>query len=327
MTPEDQMKSWLDMQFRAVTLVGCKNLRDENALMVSKWPAYRFMTPLAATKLFAAEYEEAYRKCRRANYDFEQYDSSTIGKKICFDRPSSQVTQMWNARKFADAFGLPYPIYLEHCFKFAVGRKRKQLPQPNQLAGAKGIARDTWTRMLTELWNRDYWLHASARMDFMPQYQFSERRNLPAQEVFLEQLLDHMEDAGSRETFVENYLISRQYLDAGDLLSKLPEEAVSKVIDEARRSCALWGQPSLPVEPFNLHQACFGLPGVVDTTGVICAGCSARALCLAIRQSVETQLLSLEGSVDPIAARKAAANRENVRKCRAKKKAEALSKV
>jgi hypothetical protein len=181
--------------------------------------------------------------------------------------------------------------------------------------------------MLTEFWNRDYWLHALARMDFMPQYQVSERRNLPAQEVFREKLLDHIDDARSLGAFVENYLISRQYLDTGDMFRKLPEEAVLKVVDEARRSYALWDPPSLPVEPFNLHQACFGLPGVADTKGVICAGCSARVSCLAARQSVETQLLSLEGSVDPIAARKAASNREDVSKCRAKKKAEALSKV
>ena len=52
---EDHQKKHFDQQFKAVTLVGLHNLKDENTLMVSKWPAYRFMTPLAATELFAAE--------------------------------------------------------------------------------------------------------------------------------------------------------------------------------------------------------------------------------------------------------------------------------
>jgi hypothetical protein len=115
------MNSWLDQQFHSVTLVGLKNLNDENDLMVSKWPAYRFMTPLETTKLFAAEYAEAYRKCRRANYDVEEYETSTVGKKIRFDKHSSQVTQMWNARQLADSIGIPYPIYRKPTPRTALG--------------------------------------------------------------------------------------------------------------------------------------------------------------------------------------------------------------
>ena len=167
MTIDDAMKQWIIDQYKAVILIGNKHLRDENVLMKKKWAEYRFMTPLAATALFAKEFIQAYKNSLRRNVDIGVAENSNVGIGFDFTKPNGRITQICIARKRADATGMPYPEYLEFCFDFATRRKRGQLPQPNQLVPSKAPARDLWNAKMEEIWNPDLQLVKFARMPFI----------------------------------------------------------------------------------------------------------------------------------------------------------------
>ena len=139
-------------------------------------------------------------------------------------------------------------------------------------------------------------------------------------------MLDHADHALNLETFVGNNLISRGYLNINQLNQRMSEEVAAAVIEKADRNYGPWERLHKPVDAVDLHQACFGLPGAIVATESPCDSCPVHASCHAMQKTVEQQLIDMHGSADPIKARDAAANRENVRRSRAKKKVEELSK-
>ncbi len=160
-------KLWVVEQSQAVILVTRKCLAEEDVLMISKWPAYRFMTPLAATKLFAAEYAKAYKNCLHVNFGALEAQNSKAGENIDFSSPNTRATQMWIARQNADRIGAAYPDFLEFCFDFAALRKRRYPPQPNQLMAGPGKARATWNDLFAKFWTSDRRQIAINRMPFL----------------------------------------------------------------------------------------------------------------------------------------------------------------
>lgn len=315
-----KQKHWVVEQAQAVILVDRKCLADENLLMISKWPAYRFMTPIAATKLFALEYAKAYKNSLRTNVDVAVAQNSKAGEDIDFASPNTRVTQMWKARQDADRVGASYPEFLEFCFDFATRGQRHQLPQPNQLMGGPETARRAWHELFATFWTQDRKRIAIKRMPFLAQFQIPEGRHLPAREAFQSQLLDAFADGTNLDTLVGSFVVTRGYLDQEDLLGSFRSETIADAIERETASSTWTREPDLTDE-VDLYQSCHGLPGVAVATDDLCKTCPALRSCAELRQIVEGSVLRRTGTINPRREHQLAMNRKNVREHRARKKA------
>lgn len=83
----------------ALRLVMPDVLMRERERAHTKWYAYRFMSPLEATKLFADLYRAAFKRYVRTHRDVSDADAANgLGTRI-FGRPNSSLTEVWNARQ------------------------------------------------------------------------------------------------------------------------------------------------------------------------------------------------------------------------------------
>ena len=179
-----------------IRLILKKQLLKEIQLVTLKWPSYRFISPLESTRVFADAYKDAYVDCVRTNLDIEHAEKTKIGDKLSWKERNSDLTQMWIARQHADELGMPYPDYLEFAFKFAVGRQRKRLPQPNQLRPSGETQTIAWNAKLAEFWNEDRFVNAFKRIPALPQYTASNFRGLAAQTSFRDALISYVSHPG-----------------------------------------------------------------------------------------------------------------------------------
>ena len=312
---------WVVEQAQAVTLVDRECLAEENLLMISKWPAYRFMTPLAATKHFAVEYAKAYKVSLRTNVDITAARNSKAGEDIDFVSPNGQATRMWNARQEADRLGAPYPEFLEFCFDFATRRQRRQLPQPNQLMGGLGEARATWHDHFAKFWVSDRISNAINGMPFLAQYQIPDGRLLPAREAFQLQLLDALADGYHFGSFVGNFIVCKGYLDKEEISGNFPPGTIERKIEQEIAS-GFSSRESGLADTVDLYQSCHGLPGLEVANEDLCSRCPALKSCAELRRVAESSVFRRTGSIDPRREHELAQNRKDVRNFRARKKAE-----
>jgi len=119
---------------------------------------------------------------------------------------------MWKARQAADALGLTYEVFLEHCFDFHLRRRRKAMPQPNQLLPTDS-QRDAWRDALSRRWNGDGFSLAPASMQLMPHYRRENYLGLPAQKAMIEALLAEAQATPNAQRFVGRQLLVTRYLD------------------------------------------------------------------------------------------------------------------
>ncbi len=123
-----------------ITMVIRSDLEDrakERNLLVTKWPAYCFMSPLAATMLFASHYREKLRIVFQEQFGKNRPETIQGFDDARLDGEGSEFTSMNRARQHADELGVRYEDYLSFCFTFAFNRKRKGAPRPNQLRPSK----------------------------------------------------------------------------------------------------------------------------------------------------------------------------------------------
>lgn len=321
------MTSELKSRLEELSLIGRVIPREFSALEVDltiqKWPAYRFMGSMEATRLFLTEYEIAYKEQHKINVDVFEGEQLKIGRKISFRRNNDRLTQVYKARQHADSLGIPYPDYLEFSMDFASRRNgRRYPPQPNQL-GPKGNSEHAWWVKFSEFWGHDRKKLAYNRMSPMAQYVVQNRRGLPAQSAVLEDLRNiGAELVSGTSAFIENYVFRFQYLQLNDC-DVMGNYHVSVAAKEAKDNIERgWLVPeSYPaILPHDLLQSCFGVPGIEQANSMVCHSCPAKAPCQRVRSAMLEQIKSKTGSFDPIAMKKKASQRDRTRKCRALKK-------
>jgi hypothetical protein len=106
----------------------------ERALYTGKWFDYRFMNPVAATYQFAHEFKKVYRREFKRNIDSYKGEFITPLPDDLFNAPATTIGGIWRARQIADAMGMPYEIYLDRAYHWALSYwKRKYLPRPCHL--------------------------------------------------------------------------------------------------------------------------------------------------------------------------------------------------
>ena len=296
---------------RATKLIPRPVLKREAALMLSKWPAYRFLSPYEATKLFHAEYVEAYKIYYTTNIDYQEGQRIRIGSKLRFLMPNAHLTQVWKARQLADELGMPYPDYLEFVFAFAADRQRERAPQPNQL-GPNDKTKEAWFAKLEAFWTLDRYALALSRMDPVPQYARDHDFDLPAQRKFREELIESKASCeGALDGFVGRYVCSLRYLSVEDCMPLGPE-AVASALDRVTQDAVSTPGPlsiAHQLKPESFLQSCFGVPEIIADERV-CCDCPLQVKCATTRRDVLHQVKLVTGSEDPLDERRKRKNRE-----------------
>ena len=321
LTPEEAART--NEIARSAMVIPRKHLAPESDLMVSKWPAYRFMSPLAATRQFRLDYIQAYKNSHRINVDLNQAEKLKIAEKIDFSKNNSALTQLWMARQIADQLGMPYPAYLEFCFDFAMRRQRHQPPQPNQLGPNLKTAK-AWAAAFEGYWTFDRRSVDLMRLPAMPQYFTGNDLGLPAQRAFRTLLVEiGATPVGSFNAFYGQRVVSLGQLTDADCLGFRRPEQIASAIRDARSTIAI-GLLTIHVysalSKVEKMQACFGVPGIDTATGAVCATCRHSAACDVLRGQVLSGIEARTGHADPIVAKRRADGRKRTAKNRAKAK-------
>jgi hypothetical protein len=314
---------WIEDAWLATTIIPHELLRAELDLAVSKWPNYRFMTPLRATRLFKEAYVAEYRRYHARNIDYREAEALKIGHKLDLAHHSTQNTQLWRARQIADGLGMPYGAYLEFAFAFAEGRRRKYAPQPNQLGPSERSAA-AWSGKLAEFWTPERkWLALEAE-EPLPEYRLSNDLGLTMQGQFRAELLDlGRSGAINPEAFLDTHVVTLEQLTPAECEAAFPGwialESMAETLD-AKAAGIIAGHPYSAIDPSRIRPSCYGLPGINATAEARCQICGLRPGCHVQRREILDQLVIHFGTTDPIAGARRAGNAERQRRHRARQK-------
>ncbi len=313
----------IDDSAATIKLIGKEFLRKEIDLVTLKWPSYRFMTPLEATRIFADLYKVAYIDCVRENLDIEHAEKTKIGAKLSWKERNSDLTQMWIARQHADELGMPYPDYLEFAFKFAVARQRRRLPQPNQLRPSSEAQTVAWNAKLAEFWTEDRIDLAFQRMPALPQYTATNFCESAAQIAYRDQLISY----GKKNTitpwiFVRRYLLQRAEITEANCIEIFGAMLFDEVLATALRNRS--HSPFAPIVHSPLAtieraQSCFSLFLPNKENHDQCKLCPLVKVCEKTHELVRANVAAATGSVDPLREHQLKQQRDRTSRCRAKK--------
>lgn len=140
----------VEYEVTAISKIKPELLKLEAELFDSKWWDYRALHPVAATYLFAHEYNKAYQFIVKRCRDLErgQYMKGFKGEDIFETRTvkrknkqtgeselkqSDEIVAFWKARQSADRLGMRYDFYIRKAMMWAEDRNWRNIPRPIHL--------------------------------------------------------------------------------------------------------------------------------------------------------------------------------------------------
>jgi hypothetical protein len=303
----------------AMRLVMPDVLMRERERAHTKWYAYRFMSPLEATKLFADLYRTAFKRYVRTHRDVGDAEAANgLGSRI-FGEPNSSLTELWNARQRADELGLPYNLLMDFSFDFAGRRKRKRAPRPGQLFDS-GDAEIAWPLSL-EKWIVDP-LYLEVQRLSMPQYRNENYRSLPVQMEFHDYILESIEErVGAWGPKLAHHCLNRHHLPISRAIKIVPKGAREYAVRHLRSELELatgQGRDAERLPSIAFAPACFGLPHATDEMSPECMACPLAGLCSLAGTASTKHMIDRYGNTSPLQqARKK--KRNEAEKLRSKK--------
>lgn len=302
------------------TLIDSKNFAVERELMATKWFEYRFMSPLAATELFAAKYVEGLRRYVRANIDLEL---ATKVRGIPAGLPSERkpwFTQLWHARQRADSMCVPYELVIEFGFHFVSRRKRKWTPLPHQLFASDANS-EAWLPMFESYVEEHLPLYLTRLDD--PRYRLEHDRGLPPQLQFRKIMREELKlDTQSWVNQIATLWFEKRYLSLEDCLATLPADSQKAVQDGLRCECAgglREPAPHVELNDEDFDLGCFGVSEALDMDANDCRTCPLKARCSETAGIVAATVTNRTGSATPIRDAERERIRKNVANYRARK--------
>ncbi|WP_378945728.1 hypothetical protein [Mesorhizobium sp. ANAO-SY3R2] len=321
---------WLDDTLDTMCLVMPDVLEREREIAEKKWFAYRFMTPLAATKQFAELYTKGFKAYIRFNRDRDEAElRQGLGQKI-FHKPNRSLTELWHARQRADELGLPYDLLIEFGFEFARKGGWKNAPRPMQLFGS--VESDIAWPIEIERFLDDRLPLFVDKFAGLPQYRVENYRNLPVQDAFRTYLADHI--AVSTKPWASRLAgpcIEKRHLPLLKAIKLVPKDQRWRVTTELRAerdSELLVEAPREALPEIAFVSACFGLTAAHDADSSPCTSCPFGAKCLHMAKIASAEMIKRHGSVsrlkDERDEKRKAGQRRRTARCRARKKAAPL---
>jgi hypothetical protein len=312
----------LDDAVFAVTNLEHKHLSIERELVQLKWYGYRFLTPLAATKLFYDTYRE-----QLVNYlrEHKGKDVAEVAPRITFDdftKNLANLTKAWTARQAADTFGLPYNLYIEFGIWFWSRRNwggRRYAPQINQL-GYSDKSKTAWL-IEFEKFKKDRLGDEARLLASVPQLHpaaFRETSEQVAARVFLLEL--SRKSDRSWAAIIEKWCFSFPILTPESFATIVDADVIDDAIEKiggADRASPLLPHP-LP--PGALWPSCHGMPGAQDPAEPACAGCKFADSCERLAAMVVERVRETTGHDQPRKVQLRAPANERQRRLRERKK-------
>lgn len=310
----------------AMWLVMPDVLERERQVADKKWFAYRFMSPLAATKHFAELYSKGFKAYIRFNRDRDEAElRQGLGQNI-FHKPGRSLTELWHARQRADELGLPYELLIEFGFEFARRGGWKNPPRPMQLFGSaeSDIA---WPLEFKKFLD-DRLPLAVDRFTDLPQYRVENYRHLPVQDEFRAHLVDHLSASTKPWAFrLTGPCIGNRQLPLMLAIKLAPKDQRGRIMTELRlelESDLFVEAPKVSLPRIAFVPACFGV-ATSDLAASPCSSCSFSAHCQHISKVASAEMLKRHGSTAPLKderdEKRKAGQRRRTARCRAKKKA------
>ncbi|MBD9497305.1 hypothetical protein [Ensifer sp. ENS01] len=320
---------WLDDTLEAMRLIMPDVLERERDVASKKWFAYRFMTPLAATKHFASLYGKGFKAYIRFNRDRDEAElREGLGARI-FDSANRSLTELWHARQRADELGLPYELLIEFGFEFARKGGWKNPPRPMQLFGSaeSDIA---WPLEIEKFLN-DRLPLVIDRFGDLPQYRVENYRRLRVQDEFRSYLIDRV--LASTKPWASRLIgpcIEKRHLPLLLAIKLAPRDQRCRITTEfrlERESELLVEAPREALPQVAYVPACFGLVAAHRDLSP-CSSCLFNVICQQMGKAASAETIRRYGSVsllkDERDAKRKAAQRRRTARCRAKKKAATL---
>ncbi|WP_024352429.1 hypothetical protein [Aurantimonas coralicida] len=312
-----------------VTRCDRDDLAKERDLLVTKWPGYRFMSPLEATMLFASLYRKQLKIAFHEKYGKNRPEEIRGFSDAKLNREGGEFTGMNRARQHADKLGVRYDEYVYFCLLFAFNRQRKMAPRPSQL-GPSGKTFVAWHAEFAKFWTTERRLNALIRSTPLPQYLIPNYRGLPAQcgyRVWALELAAFGESIWARRMVEWNLNRRELPLLFFRSITAKPEHFVD-AIDQIRpdvRARRGTPMPDQPLERSEFMQSCHGIPGAHDPASSQCAACPLQLRCASMVEAVERTLQARNLSTDPRAEAKKENDRQRQRDSRRNRKASAAA--
>jgi hypothetical protein len=309
------------------TLFKLNEFAVERELMATKWFAYRFMSPMAATHLFARLYSERAKLEVFINQDRDKKVQGINWEK--YMQREGEFTMVWRARQRADFYCVPYDSYISHSFEFAARRKRRAAPRPSQLHPT-GMSVEAWLSIFDKRCTDRRW--TDLRRMAVPQYHQEHFKGLAPQIDYrayvLETLSEPQFKTGSWLGILEAFCYQRNELSMSDFEGVIAAddlESYSAILEADLRHGRLEIATAKPLEQHDYWLSCFGLPGCRDVNQPICASCPLSPNCEKVAEAVAQRVEKQTGYRDPVDKATKMANNARQAKCRANKEGNALS--
>lgn len=298
----------LAQNIRAMSTIMPDVLSRERDLAGTKWFAYRFMSPYAATQLFADLYRRGVKAYVRANWDREKAEKANGIADNVFAKASGSLTQLWQARQRADELCLPYEMIIDFGFQFASRRRWGRTPKPIQLFGSKN-SDVAWPLELAKYY-KDHLSMALHNMPLLPQYQVENYRRLPAQDAFREAVVEDLGEGSNWSTKIGNACIRTRHLPLRRALRLAPAGEWRAILSALRHEMKIgFLVPSAAehVSGIAFAPACIGLVTAKDEACDDCRACSFNVVCASLADEAVSRL----GSASPLAEARRAITRKS----------------
>lgn len=205
----------------------------EGSLYTGKWFDYRFLTPVEATRLYAKEFDKAYRQAYRKNVESKAAPYIRIFKtKDLFTEDAGMISGVWRGRQIADAMGIPYDLYLSLAFKARLSYwQQRQLPRPTQLYGRMVVemAADAWEKF------QEGKLFYSA----LPQYRNEAYADLDAQNAHHEWLLLQASKRGGSPAVLAQFIYEHAILPESKVQARFGQQVCDRTREYAEQHAML----------------------------------------------------------------------------------------
>lgn len=257
------------------------DIAKESALFGTKWFAYRFMSPWAATQEFAGIYTDVFQQTFRSEVDMRRAEQVSGVNLWKLNNDPRERTQMWKARQRADETGMRYDEYIAAAFAFGVRRTRSFLPRPSQLHYPNN-AHVAWVPFRDQFW-RETLIAGVAKMPNHPAYRVENFKGLEAQIEYRELLLWLADQSTSPlQVSMGNYVLQRRQMPLEAFAVLVPDDVFASRVEAMESDEERW--PSV-IDPLPAPQrddfwpGCFGLPSAHNLAEPSCAGCELQKHC------------------------------------------------